>query len=495
MAIELGFFHGVSVTYNDTIPRAARILLSNVVFIVGTGDYRLGLEPAPINDPALTLNAREDVAAFGPKLPGFTLGYALDVLRDYECGHIWTVNVFDPSQHKSPSGLTDYTVSDRREVQLKRTDGAGAATAVNAHLVESLTLSAADGTALVEGTDYTIDKLAKINLLPTAPVVTGDTVTASYDFPDPSLVTPAEIIGDVIDGDRTGLQGALDVYEVGSGEIPKLIIAPWYSHIPAVAAELVTVTNKLAAQCAIDSPPATSLADVVQGRNGLGPATAFNYSDTRVMLTHCGIENSDGVMIPLSVHWCGRRSLTDVERGYWASWSNQPLRNAVRREQRISSDFRQPTSDANYLNSFGVSVPVQHPSSGLRSWGNRNSRFPSDPEPRTFECIQRNLDITLESAQAACLPFVGRSLTRPVIDQILATLQGLVDSRIKIYAMYSGSRFVYLDASNSALDATAGVLTLDYFFGMPTPAERINLQGTLDINLYENTYEGLINAN
>lgn len=483
-----GFFHGVETRYIDRVPAAVRTVQSNICAIVGTAPVHLATTATALNDPELSLSDVEDIAKFGPKIPGYTLPYALDVLRDYEVGTVEVINVFDPATNTTTASDISYTYdAEAGFVQLKRVlisdlteKGIYDADSVSAVTVE-------DGAAatMVLDTDYTLDtRNGRIIPIAGGAIADGETITVTYTYPDPDRVTATDIIGTVVNSDRTGMQAMLDVYFL-RGYRPKLLAAPWFSENPSVAAELLVIANKLNAYCGIDAPAGVIRDEAVAGRNGTAPAAAFNTSDRRAVLCYPRMENSDGVMIPYSVHWMGRTSLTDVEKGFWKSPSNERLRNAIRPEIRLTSDFTSQDTDVNLLNSKGIYTYSKEFGTGYLAWGNRSALFPSDEDVTSFICVGRNLDITLESCQAAMRVYVDEIISDPLIDDALNTLNAYCTEQILLGAMYAGSRFYYDPQRNPGSQLRKGQIVFSYGLGFPTPAEWIVLEGSIDINLYE----------
>lgn len=493
MAIT-GFFHGVETRYIDNVPRSVQVVPSAVIFLVGSAPTYKAVNPQAINDPIRCQNDVEDANYFGAKTPGFTIPYALDILRDYGAGTVEVVNVWDPATHKTQAEDINYTLPttglNADKIQLVRVTGTAPSQVKTTIAAEGLT-----GTTTVNGsggtptyalnTDYTVNTTTgEIERVVGGSISAGETLEITYTYADPDTVDAADIIGTVVNSDRTGLQACLDVYPL-RGYKPKILIAPWFADQDAVSVELIAKADKLNAYVALDAPVAATRDEAIAGRNGTAPVANFDTSNRRTVLCFPHMTNSDGVLIPASVHFAGVVAYTDRQFGYWWSPSNKEIKNATEAELRLTADFTDETSDLNVLNSVGIWSPAYRDfGTGYRAWGNRSARFPSDSDVTTFICIGRNLDITLESAQRACLPFVDRPINDALIDVVLETLNGFVRERVLEGAMFEGSRFFYSQARNPVTQLAAGKIVFSYEFGMPTPAEWIILEGTIDINLF-----------
>lgn len=495
MAIT-GFFHGVETRYIDTVPRSVQTVPTAIIFLVGSAPNYKATNPQALNDPIRTQNDVEDVNFFGAKTPGFTIPYALDILRDYGAGTVEVVNVFDIATHKTTGTAISYAFptsgSSADKIQLVRVTGTAPSQVKTTTPAEGITgtftvTNVGASTTYVLNTDYTYNATTGvITRVAGGSITSGATVLVTYTYADPDTVDNDDVIGAVTDGDRTGLQAALDVYPL-RGYRPKIIIIPWFSDADAVAVEMISMANKLEAYIGIDAPAAVTRDEAVAGRNGTAPVANFDTANRRAVLCYPRMTNSDGVSIPPSVHFAGTVAFTDRNFGYWWSPSGHTLQtlNATDAEVNLTADFTDETSDLNVLNAAGIWSPAYRSfGTGFKPWGNRSALFPSDTTVLNFICVGRNLDITLESAQFACLPFVDRPINVALIDQVLATLNGYVRERVLEGAMQEGSEFYYSPARNPATQLAAGKIVFSYRFGFPTPAEWIILEGTIDINLF-----------
>ena len=500
MAIT-GFFHGVETRYIDNVPRSVQVVPSAIIFLVGTAPIYKAVNPQAINDPIRCQNDVEDSDYFGAKTPDFTIPYALDILRDHGAGTVEVVNVWDPDIHKTLAEDIDYTFPttglSADKVQLVRVTGTAPSqikTTTNAEgLTGTVTVTGNGGTpTYVLNIDYTLDTLnGTITRVPGGAISSGGAIEVTYTYADPTTVDAADIIGAVVGSDRTGLQAALDIYPL-RGYKPKILIAPWYSDQDAVAVELIAKADKLKAYVGIDAPAGVTRNQAVAGRSGTAPVANFDTSNRRATLCYPRMQNSDGILVPASVYFAGIVAYTDREFGYWWSPSNKEIKNATEAELRLTADFTDETSDLNVLNAAGIWSPGYRSfGTGFRAWGNRSARFPSDSDVLTFICVGRNLDITLESCQYACLPFVDRPINDALIDVVLETLNGFIRERVLEGAMFEGSNFFYSPARNPATQLAAGKIVFSYRFGMPTPAEWIILEGTIDINLFNQLGQSL----
>lgn len=490
----MSFLHGVSVAYVDNVPRPVRTIDSAVIFLVGSAPtYKVTAANVTINDPKLCTSDLDDAAFFGAKTEGFTIPYALDVLRDYGTGKIEVVNVWNPAIHKTTASAVTFTFGTTgtllNKIQLKRvtgTVGSQVATAINAEgLTGTFTVTnTAGSTTYTINTDYTYDAVTGVLTRVTGGTITsGQAVKVTYTYADPGAVTASDIIGAVVSGDRTGLQAALDVYPK-SGHYPTILIAPWFSEQAAVQTELVSMANKVLAYTAIDAPANTTRDEAIAGRAGTAPVAAFGTSSRRAAPCLPRAKNSDGVMIPASVHWAGVVAYTDANFGYEWSPSNKPLQNVVELETKFSSDYTDINSDINLLNNAGIWTIYNGFGTGFLAWGNYSAAYPTDSSPLSFFSVGRTLDIFHRSLQLALLPFVDRPINDALIDALVATGNSFVNEQIGDGKLIRGSELQYDASKNLPSQLAQGIIKLSAKVMIPTPAQTIEIETTLDINLF-----------
>ena len=112
---------------------------------------------------------------------------------------------------------------------------------------------------------------------------------------DIDTVTAAQIIGgvDVVTGVRTGMYGWRDAYQQ-FGFSPKILIAPGFSSLSAVSANLIVQATAMRGIAFVDAPIGITPQQAITGR---GPAGAinFNTSSDRVGLCYPHVKYYDPV--------------------------------------------------------------------------------------------------------------------------------------------------------------------------------------------------------
>ena len=490
----MAFRHGVFTRYKDTVPRPVSVVPSAIIGIVGTAPmYAVASGDRTKDDPQRVLNDVDDERYFGTKTPGFTIPYALDAIRDNGGGTVEVINVFDLDAHKTTADAIGYTFDANDKIQLKRVTGTSPSqtkTTTNATgLTGTFTVTSdPSGTTYVVDTDYTYDAETGILTRVTGGDISAEAdVLVTYDYADPSLVSASDVIGAVTDGDRTGLSALKDVFGL-RGYKPKIIICPGFADDSSVAAEMEAIADDLEAYFILDAPAAATRDEAVAGRNGTAPVTNFQTSSRRAILAFPRVYDAQETpeLQPFSQYVAGVIAKTDAESGYWWSPSNKVITGITGIELPLTADFTDSNNDVTALNAAGITTVFRDFGTGFRVWGNRSALYPSDTTPLNFIAVGRTLDIFHESLQRASLPFVDRPINNALIDAIVETGQNFIREQVILGALLEGSRLFYDTAKNPSSQLAAGTIVFSIVMMIPTPAEVIQYETTLDIDLLGN---------
>lgn len=453
------YLHGIETLEVERGPRAIRVVKSAVIALIGTAPI------GPLNELTLSLNDR-DGAQFGPELPGFSIPQALAGIYDFGAGTVLVINVLDPKVHRSnvENQARQFGVNDLLQLE----HGA----------LQSLTLKTADdsGKAYVLDTDYSVDLLSgKVRRIATGGIPAKGKIKADYTHADPSKVTAADIIGTLtVAGLRTGLKAYQDSYNL-FGFFPKLFIAPGFSTLNAVSAELIATAGQMGAVAYIDAPIGTTVQQVIAGR---GPAGAinFNTSSDRVRLCYPHVKVYDAAtdserLEPLSIRAAGLRAKIDNDKGYWWSSSNHELTGVLGLERPLSARVDDPNSEVNLLNENGITTVFNSFGTGLRLWGNRTAAWPTVTHMRNFENVRRTKDIIDESIRYSSLQFVDMPVTDSLIDSITESVNQFLRKLIGDNALIGGECW-YDPSRNPQTELELGHTLFNYKLTVPLPMER-----------------------
>lgn len=266
--MSANYLHGAETIEVENGACPVKTVKSAVIGLIGTAPM------GGVNTLVQCLSEK-DAAAFGSQLTGFTIPQALDAIYDHGAGTVLVINVLDPAVHKTAVADEDVTFD-------KATGKAQLANPVVAKLVLK---PASDGQPYVEGQDYSLDAQSGAITNLGKSIAAGATATASYNYADPTKVTPADIIGAVnAAGNRTGMKLLNDSFNL-LGYFAKILIAPVFCTQKSVSLELIAMAEKLGAVTYIDAPIGTTFAQALAGRGPEGTIN-FNTSSDRVRLCY-----------------------------------------------------------------------------------------------------------------------------------------------------------------------------------------------------------------
>lgn len=348
-------------------------------------------------------------------------------------------------------------------------------------------------TTYVENTDYTIDYVN--GLLYTK---SGGSITASqalkvtFAYCDPSKVADSDIVGAVSGGTYTGIQALQTTFQT-MGIFAKLLITPGFEDA-TVANALLAMANTIRAIAFVDSPPQTSVSTAIANRGAVG--NAFNLASDRLVLCFPQQLIQDFAVVPTGItispqgivqytygsstiespysQWvAGATSAKDLTNGFWFSPSNTGIVGILGPDVTLYMSAYDPNSDTNNLNASGILTVFNGFGTGLRAWGNRASSFPASTAVTTFIAVRRTLDVVEQSIQYSSLPFVDQPITNGLINSILQSVNGFINSLIQQGALLPGSQVTYNPADNPVQNLQQGQLVFEVSVMPPPPAEEI----------------------
>lgn len=475
----MAFLHGVETIEVQTGSRPITAVKTAVVGLVGTAPVwaTATASDATVNRPVLITSPADAARYFGPHVSGYTIPAALKAIFDQGTGLVIAVNVFDPATDK---------VAAQSAVTF---DAKGVVTLPRGYT--NLVLKAADDSVVYQpGVDYRAPTRAMaaagtVQRLAGGAIPLDVAITATYDRPDLTKVTTADVLGATgADGTRTGLQALLTAASrFGFG--PRILVAPGFSTQATVAAELEVLAAHLRAVALVDLPLGTTVANAIGGRSGAagGAANAGSASD-RVVLCYPHVRVDDGTgarLEPYSQRLAGAIAARDLERGYHWSPSNTPIRGIVGLERSLTAGISDPSSEVNLLNEAGIVTLFHAYGTGIRSWGNRSAAFPSSTDPRNFIGVRRTADVVHESVEQAMLAFLDQPISDALVDAITESVNAFLRTLIARGALIDG-RCSYDPANNPPAEIAAGRLRFDISFMPPAPAERISFDSVIDVN-------------
>lgn len=463
----MAYKHGV---YASEVPTAVTppASVNSVPIVIGTAPVHLSKRSSvPVNEPVLCYTYAEAVEAFGYSDDWrYTVCEAVySHFALYAMAPIVLINVLDPAKHKT--AVTDETVTFENGL---------ATVSVQGVLADTVIVKSDDGaTTYVRGTDYELDYddagQLVMQRLASGSIPAGAALKVSYDKLDPDAVTASDIIGGIDGNGRpTGLE-LIDQVFPRFRQVPSLILAPGYSHEPAVAAVMTAkasaINGLFRAVALTDLPADKSYTDVAAWKE------SNSYTSPRQIDCWPLVKLGEKTF-HLSTQLAGVICATDAAHGGlpYVSPSNQSMKadSAVLKDG--SPLFLGPDQAA-YLNGNGI-VTALNFVGGWMAWGNRTGAYPANTDPKdSFIPVRRMLDwisntVILSYWQRLDGP-ITRRLTEAVTDSINLWLNGLVATGALL-----GGRIEFRADENPDTDLMDGIVRFHLYVTPPSPAREID---------------------
>ncbi|EIJ68157.1 phage tail sheath family protein [Pasteurella bettyae] len=445
--MAVAFHHGSETERINGGTVAIRQIDGAIIGLVGTA-------PIGATNEITLCQTSKHFAQFGDLVDkGYTICDALDIIKRYEAGTVYVINVLDPKKHRTT--VTDEVLTQNADTLIAQTQKAG--------LIE-LTIKSGT-TVLSAGKDYTANLLTGEITFMRAKTE----LKATYVYADPTKVTEGDVRGGIesTTGKRTGFE-LLKMGFIEFGADAKIVICPQFDQQAGVMTSLATIADKLNAIAYINAPKGTTLSQAVAGRGSNGTIN-FHTSSDRVHLFYPHVIGERGTLESLATHAAGLRMKIDVEHGYWYSTSNRELKGVQGVEVKLTARVNDVQSETNQLNSRGITTVFNSYGTGYRLWGNRLAAYPTSTHISQFEVVQRTADLIDEGIAQAELQYVDRPIDEALLDSLLGTIETYMGT-LKSIVGYS----VSLDPDADLLDAfSQGLVPLQYDFTPKIPAERI----------------------
>ena len=374
--------HGVFVNEQATAVKAPQRMTSGIQLVVGTAPVHLTENPeAAVNVPILCENLNDAKKAIGyskEDMETFTL--CQSVFWNFEVFGVMPitfVNVLNPEKHNKDITATEVTVTNGQAVLKEKS------------MIRS-SIRVLDGeTELVSGTDYITsyndEGYLLVTLLNEESGTERTKVTVSGKCLAPEKVTYEDIIGgyDSETGQESGLQLIRRVYPM-FGLTAATILAPGYSHIPAVGAAMQSLCEEIngtfRAECILDIDTTTCKRydEVKQYKDSAGFSGKHAYVVWPMIL-------KDEKILYGSANAAAVTQYSDYKNGGIpnVSPSNQFANvdgTVLADGTEVYLDFEQ----AGAVNAAGVATFANV--NGWKLWGNYTAAYPecADPEDKFF---------------------------------------------------------------------------------------------------------------
>jgi uncharacterized protein len=441
-----------------------------------------------VNTPRLYFNYADAVAEMGysEDWHTFTICEHMNAaFVQYGVSPVIYVNVLDPDKHRGES-VTETLQVTRNEALVTNPLNIG----------DSLQLRAGQQT-LERSTHYSFSTRAdgQTVIAFTNAANVGQSVEATYDVIDPSLITKADIIGgiDPETGRGTGLEAIEDVFLLFN-VVPNILLCPGWSHDPEVASVMVAKMESIngcfkgIAVCDVDTEEVINPIDVPYWMNQNNyvferQVTCFPY----VALTDRVFRQSSQIG-PLM-------AFTDVKRGGGLPHFSPSNKNY--RMNRLcdanGNDVYISRLTANYLNANGC-VTAQNFIGGWRCWGNRTSIYPASSDVKdVFIPNRRMTDFISNTVVLTVWQFVDEPGNLRLIDAIVNSLNYFFNGLTAQGAMLR-ARVEFRPEENPKTELLAGHYVFRLAQASPTPAEWIEFLIIFDVSYLDVLFEGLAAA-
>lgn len=462
------YLHGSETVILSKGAKQIKVIKSAVIFLVGTAPK------GPVNTPTL-VSSDADIAQFGEELTGYTIPQALSAIFAQGPATVIVVNVVDITADLTTVAAETHTITDGKTK-----------TTFMPHTWTSLTHTS--GTPVyVRDQDYSVDDFGNVQVLDLATIAEGASIKINYKYLTVGGISNAQIIGayDPDDDTYTGLECAKQCKQL-FGFKPKIIIAPGFSSVEAVAQAMDTIALAMGGNTLVDAPAATTIADAIAGRGVAGTINFYTSSKAVIlcfpMVKAYDIATDADQDRPLSQFAAGVLASVDYNEGYHVSPSNHEIKGITGVETLITWDPSDANSNANLLNEVGIMTLAQGFGTGIRLWGNRNASYPNNTGPDSFIPVYRTANVIDESVQDAAVAYVDQPINNAIIDSIVESGNSFMRTQIQRGALVDGE-VSYVPEDNTEEELAAGHLVFRNTYMPPPPAERITFNRYIDITL------------
>lgn len=455
-----GYQHGV---YTYEVPTSIVPPVEStagLTVVVGTAPINL-TDPTNVNKATLAYTYSEAVQKMGysANFDKYTICEAISsYFALYAVAPLVFINVLDPEKHKK---------ADTATLDVKKGE---AVLGVEGVLTSSLVVKSEDGATTYENTDYDFefDDNGFLHIF----TEVASKIKVEYDLLDPSMVTPADIIGGVsLDGSYKGLELINTVFP-RFREVPGIIIAPKYSTNPAVAAVMKAKAKNI---------------------NGLFQALAFADVSTEAVKDYTAVpeyKNQNNLDDPNLIVCWPKVSLGGKQyhlSTQLASLANQvdgnnegypyeePSNKNLQMDAAVLVDGTEillGLEQANYLNGQGI-VTALNWIGGWKAWGHRTSCYPGNTDPKdTFISVRRVFIYEQNQFILTYWQKVDKPGNRKLIENIVDSKN--IDLNGKTARGFIlGGRIVFLEEENALTELIDGTYSFHLYITPPTPAREI----------------------
>lgn len=272
--------------------------------------------------------------------------------------------------------------------------------------------------------------------------------------------TEANVIGDVVNGEYTGLK-ALLAAQAQCGVKPRIVGCPGLD-TQLVANAIVTTCQSLRAMGYVNAHGAETVEDALDYRE--------NFAARELMVIWPDFIN--GAINPAwaTAYALGLRAKIDQEQGFYKTLSNVPVNGVTGLSKDVFWDLQNPNTDAGLLNAGEVTTLIR--SEGFRFWGSRTC----SAEPKfAFESATRTAQVLADMMADAHMWAIDKPLHPSLARDILNGINAKMAEMKRNGEIIDGSAWIDEDA-NTAETLSDGQLWIDYDYTPVPPLEQLGLR-------------------
>lgn len=370
--------------------------------VIGTAPVNLAADPYDtVNKPFMFQNKAAAIAALGysEDFAKYTLCQSMYATFDvFGVAPIVMINVLDPNTHVKAQLSKTYTVTDGKF----KIDETGI-------LLDKLAIASADGeTTYKADRDYVAsfnsDGTVTVAIVSSGQAAEAATLKATFVQIDPSAVTYQDVIGsyNATTKKKTGMELIGRVYPK-FGVVPSLLLAPGWSHIPAVNlalnAKAQLISSLFTAKVVSDLDTSAGKADSMENVKEYKDNNAYSGRDTIAMWPLVGVGD---YKYYYSAQMAAHLQYLAAQNG------GVPSRSPSNKDIKITGLYTADGTEVilemdeanDYLNACGVVGAINV--NGWKAWGNNTAVYPSSTDPidrwinivTIFDYIENNFKLS-----------------------------------------------------------------------------------------------------
>lgn len=459
--------------------------------VIGTAPVNLAADPYDtVNKPFVFYNKTAAIAGLGycTDFENYTLCQSMYATFDvFGVAPLIMINVLNPKKHVKAALSKEYTV-----------EGDKIKIAETGILLDKLLVASTDEseTAYKPDEDYVAsfntDGTVTIAIISTGAAAAETKLKVTYAQLDPAMVTYEDIIGsyDMQTKKKTGMELIGRVYPK-YGVVPSLLLAPGWSHIPAVklalAAKSQFISSLFTAKVIADLDTTDGKADSMEEVKEYKDKNAYSDRNTIAVWPLVGVDDHK--------YYYSAQMAAHME--YQAANNNgvpslSPSNKDIKIAGLYTADGEEvilEMDEANdYLNACGVVTAINV--SGWKCWGNNTSAYPSSSDPidrwinivTIFDYIENNFKLSF-------FQNVDDLTNYRMIDEVVSgfnmQLNGLQGS-----GDIAGGEIVFDHDENPIVEILNGHIKFHTRIGGYAPAEDIENVFEFDPTITESALEG-----